>query len=84
MRTVEMNDVNNLPDLFEEAAKGEPFIIARDGKPLLQVTAIEGEKPQKTRWLGALEGLYTVPDDFDTMADKEMAEMVDIIESKKF
>ncbi|MDT4819049.1 type II toxin-antitoxin system Phd/YefM family antitoxin [Pseudomonas jinjuensis] len=55
----------HLSKLVELAAAGEPFIIAKAGKPLVVVTAIE-DKPRKR--FGMLEGLYPpVPDDFDSM-----------------
>jgi antitoxin (DNA-binding transcriptional repressor) of toxin-antitoxin stability system len=86
MRTVEIDDVKDLSGLLQEAAKGDPFLVARDGKPLVEVTvkAVPQDLAASRSWIGALEGMYTVPDDFDTMADKEFAEMMDIIENKKF
>ena len=60
--------------------KGEPFIIAKSGKPKVQV--IQLDKPTKTsakRRIGSLEGLYKIPDDFeeiDKQLDKEIEELM--------
>ena len=65
----------HLSRLVEQAAAGEPFIIAKAGKPLVvvsPVTAVEVKKPQR---LGFLAGQIQVPDDFDDMFTKEIEEM---------
>ena len=74
MRTVNIHEAKtHLSRLIEEALRGEPFIIAKAGKPLVQVSAIE--PPPVSRRFGFLEGQGTVPDDFDTMFQKEIEEM---------
>lgn len=55
----------HLSRLIEKAANGEPFIIAKAGKPLVKVTAIDSPKTPKR--LGFMKGEMKVPDDFDTM-----------------
>jgi prevent-host-death family protein len=60
----------HLSRLVEKAAKGEPFIIAKAGKPMVKVVAIEEAKAMPPRRLG-----FNVPDDFDTMFQKEIEEM---------
>ncbi|WP_312525389.1 type II toxin-antitoxin system prevent-host-death family antitoxin, partial [Paracoccus sp. (in: a-proteobacteria)] len=48
MKTVNMHEAKtHLSKLVENAAKGEPFIIARAGKPLVKVTMLEGETPRR-------------------------------------
>ena len=77
METVNMHYAKtHLSRLVEKAAKGEAFIIARAGKPLVKVVPIE-EAPTTTskRPLGTMRGAFTVPDDFDTMMEKEIEEM---------
>lgn len=70
MKTVNMHEAKtNLSKLVESAAKGEPFIIARAGKPLVKVTMLEGETPRR---MGFLAGQYNIPDDFDSMAVDEI------------
>lgn len=73
MRTVTIQEARtNLNKLVEEAAKGDAFIIAEAGKPLVKVIALEpANKPQ--RRLGFLEGRYSIPDDFDEMGREEEA-----------
>jgi len=55
----------NLSQLVDEAAAGHPFVIAKAGKPLVQVTAIATPRP--TDRLGFMAGRISVPDDFDTL-----------------
>jgi prevent-host-death family protein len=74
MKTVNIHEAKtHLSRLVEEAVKGEPFVIARAGKPLVKVVSVE-ETPRKRR-IGFLEGQFSVPDDFDTMFAKEIEEM---------
>jgi prevent-host-death family protein len=61
-----------LSRLVEQAAKGEPFIIAKAGKPLVKVTAIDEPSSPAKRRLGFLAGLISVPDDFDRMGQAEI------------
>ena len=76
MRTVNMHEAKTqLSKLVALAEKGEPFIIARAGKPLVKVTAIEAPDRPKKKRRGFMKGQFTVPDDFDTMFDEEIIEM---------
>ena len=63
----------NLSALVEQAARGEPFIIAKAGKPM--VTVIPYIPPHKQRRVGFLKGQILVPDDFDHMGEKEITLM---------
>jgi prevent-host-death family protein len=62
----------HLSRLIEQAAKGEPFIIAKAGKPLVKVTAIEAPLGGGERRLGFMTGQVAVPDDFDRMGEAEI------------
>lgn len=62
----------HLSRLLEEAADGEPFIIAKAGKPLVKVTRIDEPEPRKPRRPGFLAGRFAVPDDFDQMGAEEI------------
>lgn len=62
----------HLSRLVEEAAAGEPFIIAKAGKPMVQVTKID-KAADKAR-SGFMPEMQ-VPDDFDEMMADEIAEM---------
>lgn len=75
MKTVNMHDAKtNLSRLVAAAVAGEPFIIARAGKPLVKVEALDQPEAPDSR-LGMLKGKIQVPDDFDTMFEDEIAEM---------
>jgi prevent-host-death family protein len=69
MRTVNMHEAKtHLSRLVEQASNGEPFVIARAGKPLVKVMAITTPDAQQMHRLGFMEGAITVPEDFDRMA----------------
>ena len=55
----------HLSRLVEQAAAGHPFVIAKAGKPLVQVTAIPSARPADR--LGFMAGQISVPDDFDSL-----------------
>lgn len=62
----------HLSRLVDQAAKGESFIIAKAGKPMVKVTSIEEAPTKPTSRLGFLKGKIEVPDDFDTMHQEEI------------
>jgi len=62
----------HLSRLIEQAAKGEPFIIAKAGKPIVKVVALEEPLAGSKRRLGFMSGQVSVPDDFDRMAQGEI------------
>lgn len=73
MQTVNIHDAKtNLSRLVDKAAKGEPFIIARAGKPLVKVIPIDTEVPLVRKRVGFLAGRWEVPDDFDRMGAAEI------------
>ncbi len=75
MKTVSLREAEaDFSRLVEEAARGEPFVIAEDGRPLVRVVPAETEAP-RTRRIGFLAGQITVPDDFDTMFQDEIIRM---------
>jgi prevent-host-death family protein len=60
-----------LSRLVDQAAKGEPFVIAKSGKPL--VTVIPYNPPrEKQRRTGFLKDYISAPEDFDRMGKKEI------------
>ena len=73
--TVELHEAETkLSELAESAANGEEVILLREGKPVARLTTLTVEEPK--RKLGILEGYgFHVPDDFDTMCEKEIDEM---------
>ncbi|MDP3716992.1 MAG: type II toxin-antitoxin system prevent-host-death family antitoxin [Acidobacteriota bacterium] len=66
-----------LSKLVERASKGETIIIAKAGKPMVKVTAIDA--PKKAKRFGFLAGQIKVPDDFDRL-DAEVAKLFGIEE----
>jgi prevent-host-death family protein len=76
MRTVNMHEAKtHLSRLVDRAAKGEPFVIAKAGKPLVKVVPLDAPAEDEIRRLGFMEGEIQVPDDFDTMYADEILEM---------
>jgi prevent-host-death family protein len=68
MHTVNIREAKTqLSRLVDQAAKGEPFIIAKAGKPLVKVCALDAPAFTQMRRFGFMAGQITVPDDFDTM-----------------
>ena len=73
MRTVNMHEAKtHLSRLVEAAANGEPFIIARAGKPIVKVVAVEAPDVGATRRLGFLAGQISVPEDLDRLGSAEI------------
>jgi antitoxin (DNA-binding transcriptional repressor) of toxin-antitoxin stability system len=58
-----------------DGAKGEPFVIAKAGKPLVKVTALDTPSAGQVRRLGFMTGHIAVPDDFDRMGGTEIEEL---------
>lgn len=67
MKTVNIHEAKtHLSRLVEAVASGESFVIAKAGKPLVQVTPV-GPPPAPKARLGFLSSEISVPDDFDRM-----------------
>jgi len=64
-----------LSKLIERAAKGEPFVIAKAGKPMVKVVALSTPDPSQTKRRGFLAGQIAVPTDFDRMGAAEIEQM---------
>ena len=72
MPTVNIHEAKtHLSRLIDQAAKGEGFIIAKAGKPVVRVTALDA--PAAMKRTGFMMGQIRVPDDFDRMAEDEIA-----------
>ena len=73
MKTVNIHEAKtHLSRLVEAAAKGEPFVIAKAGKPLVKVMSLDAPVAGRVRRLGFMAGRIVVPDDFDRMGSAEI------------
>ncbi|HYA17542.1 MAG TPA: type II toxin-antitoxin system Phd/YefM family antitoxin [Bryobacteraceae bacterium] len=71
MKTVNIHAAKtHLSGLVEEAAAGEEIIIAKAGKPVARLTALE--KPSFRSAFGALKGRIHASDDFDAPLPPEV------------
>jgi prevent-host-death family protein len=69
----------HLSRLVEEAANGQPFIIAKAGKPMVKVIRVDesdrAEPKRLSSRLGFLKGKYVIPYDIKTPFREEIEEM---------
>jgi len=63
----------HLSALVEKAAAGEPFVIAKSGRPLVTVSPYIAKTPNNR--VGFLKGAISVPSDFDRIGCDEIANM---------
>ena len=75
VRVVNIHEAKtHLSRLVQAAVDGEPFIIARSGKPLVKVVTLEAPGPENASRTGFLPEI-SIPPDFDRMAANEIADM---------
>lgn len=73
MKTVNIHEAKtHLSRLVELAAAGEPFIIAKSGKPIAKVVPLSAKEGGEAIRIGFLSGRLCVPDDFDRMGETEI------------
>jgi prevent-host-death family protein len=73
MKTINIHEAKTqLSKLVEEASKGEPFVIAKAGKPMVKVTALSAPVGKEIKRVGFMVGQISVPDDFDRMGQEEI------------
>lgn len=76
MQTINIHEAKtHLSRLVEQAAKGESFVIAKAGKPLVKVMALNAPEGGQTKRLGFMAGQISVPDDFDQMGSTEIEQL---------
>ena len=76
IQTVNIHEAKtHLSRLVERAAKGEPFVIAKAGKPMVKVMSLDTPVAGQVRRLGFMVGQIAVPDDFDQMGSAETARL---------
>lgn len=74
MQTINIHEAKtHLSRLVEQAARGDSFVIAKAGKPLVKVISVE--TPTKVRQLGFMAGQFTVPSDFDRLGEQEIEQL---------
>ena len=77
MVTVNIHEAKTqLSKLVDQAVKGESFVIAKAGRPLVKVTALA--TPAAPKRLGFLVGEIAVPKDFDRMGEARIAALFGI------
>jgi prevent-host-death family protein len=82
MKTFNIHEAKtHLSRLVDDAANGEPFIIAKAGKPLVKVMPLGEQQAKKTQRMDFLKGeQFVIPDDFDNFARDEIEEMFGVNE----
>ena len=76
MRTVNIHEAKtHLSRLVEDAAKGDSFIIAKAGKPMVRVVALDTPPIAQRQRVGFARGTIQVPDDFDQMYAEDIAQL---------
>ena len=76
MQTINIHEAKtHLSRLVEEAARGNSFIIAKAGKPMVKVSPLMKEDISQLGRLGFMRGEISVPDDFDSMKAKTIAKL---------
>ena len=73
MQTVNIHEAKtHLSRLVDEAAKGNAFIIAKSGKPMVKVLPLADGVVTGTERLGFMTGEIAVPEDFDSLGATEI------------
>jgi len=76
MHSVNIHEAKtHLSALVEAARKGEAFIIAKAGKPMVKVVRYDAPAEPPIRRIGFMLGEIRVPDDFDRMGEAEIASL---------
>jgi prevent-host-death family protein len=83
MQTVDIHEAKtNLSQLVDQASKGESFIIAKAGRPLVKVVPLNVPESEQLRRLGFMSGQIAVPDDFDRIESVAIEKLFDGLSSK--
>jgi prevent-host-death family protein len=78
MRTFNIHEAKTqLSRLVDQAARGESFVIAKAGKPMVKVIALNAPDTSEMKRFGFLAGQITIPDDFDRMGSAEIEQLFD-------
>lgn len=75
MQTVNIHEAKtHLSRLIDRAVKGEPFVIAKAGHPLVKVVAIDQAEQLPEQRIGFMANQVAVPKDFDSMGRDQIAD----------
>ena len=55
--------------------KGDSFIIAKAGKPMVKVVRVDSPAAHKNERLGFLKNQIIIPDDFDRMGEEKISQL---------
>lgn len=73
MQTYNIHDAKTqLSKLVEMAARGESFVIAKAGKPMVKVIALDTPESSQMKRFGFMAGQIKVPNDINTMGAGEI------------
>jgi len=76
MQTINIHEAKtHLSRLIEQVVNGEPFVIAKAGKPLVKVVPLDAPETGKIKRLGFMAKQIRVPDDFDQMGNGEIEKL---------
>ena len=76
MQTFNIHEAKTkLSQLVEAAARGNAFIIAKAGKPMVKVLPFSKMERQGIQRLGFMDGEIFTPDDFDALGSDEISEL---------
>ncbi len=73
MRTINIDEASaDLPHLVEMAARGESFVIAKVGKPMVRVVPVDSTHRSSVKRIGILKDRFDIPEDFDRLCSDEI------------
>ena len=76
MQTIDIHEAKtHLSRLVDQAANGEPFVIAKARKPLVKVVPLWAPEAGQLKRLGFLTGHIDVPEDFDQMGGRKVEKL---------
>jgi len=79
MQTINIHEAKtHLSRLLEQVVSGEPFIIAKAGKPMAKVVPLTAPDVKEVKRLGFMSSQMSVPDDFDQMGQGEIEHLFGI------
>ncbi|MGA8043202.1 MAG: type II toxin-antitoxin system prevent-host-death family antitoxin [Terracidiphilus sp.] len=80
MRTFNIHEAKtHLSRLVDEAERGQPFLIAKAGKPKVKVVRMDEPRAGSKSRIGFMKGAYTLPADYsevDKMLDRQVEKLM--------